>query len=136
MEIKICENCGSNIPKKVKHLSIRKYCNKKCSREFYRKNYRSQNPLEGMGTDKIGKINEMLVCIDLIKKKYEVYTKLGSSSFGILILKNNKIMKISVTTGHFSPSGKLVYYTGRKDGFDILAVVTPKGIQYFPEFDE
>ncbi len=74
----------------------------------------------------IGSISEMIVAINLLEKGFEVFTSFDhTSSCDLIALKNKKLYRIQVKTGHFNKSG-VTWAKGKnhkKENYDILAVV-------------
>jgi len=73
----------------------------------------------------IGEINEMVVCIDLIKRGYQVYRAFEPThSFDILVIKDGKMLKIEVKTETVLPSGsRCITKDIDPAKFDVLARV-------------
>jgi predicted AAA+ superfamily ATPase len=129
-----CSNCKKKLSDKLLKRPNRKFCQVSCRKDFYKKSI-SNPEVMGLNTSKIGQIHEMLVCIDLLKKKFEVFRQVGSNANDLVACKNNKIFRIEVTTGCRLPSGKLIFPPKVEDKFDVLAVVERESINYFPPIE-
>ncbi len=119
----LCENCNKIIPNPH---TFRKYCNEQCQKEFIKKKHEKfESTTKELGTTKVGAIQEMLVCADLIKKGYDVFRAICSSCpCDIIILKNNQLLRVEVTTGYItSANGYVKIPTKDYSKFDILAIV-------------
>ena len=95
-----CAACGSDFLGGLNH----KFCSKSCERK-------TNAPLRenlNISSGKVGTISELLVCIDLMKKGWEVYKAIYQSSFcAAIAIKNGVILKLEIRTG---------YYNKNKDG--------------------
>jgi len=96
-----------------------------------------KNPIRGLGlsTGAMGKISEQLVCIDLIKRGWFVYTAFEPTHpFDVLIIKNDVRRRVEVKTGSYDRKGREKKITDlKKENFDILAVVYDfSRIEYTP----
>ena len=72
--------------------------------------------------------------MDLLQKGYVVYRAIeGTASCDLAVLKNGRLLRIEVTTGHRKPYGGVG--TPKKDArkFDILAITLPETILYRPD---
>jgi predicted nucleic acid-binding Zn ribbon protein len=86
----------------------------------------------------IGKINENIVAIDLLKQGYGVYIAYEDTHpFDILAYKEGIYKRIEVKTGNYLPSGlKIVSgkHKLKEENYDILAIVTNLNeIEYRPK---
>lgn len=137
---KICDFCGREYEAKTNN---QKYCNKSCgikSKSIKDGRKRSQLNLSsrlGLKSGVTGKINEMLVAIDLVKRGWCVYAAFEDTHpFYFLIMKDNKMFKVEVKTGRILNNGKISYVVkpSQKNKHDIVAVVTNLiDIKYIPE---
>jgi len=75
----------------------------------------------------IGKINENIVAIDLLKRGFSVYIAYEDTHpFDLLALKNGKYTRVEVKTGIILPSGLRTAsgkYKTKPENHDVLAVV-------------
>ena len=106
MVTKKCLKCGKEfIPHPTKQKQ-QKYCSKFCQRKNTAEKQRGTSfygiyNIKKIPTGTVGTIAELMVSVDLMKKGYEVFRALSPScSCDILILKNNKVIKIEVRTGY------------------------------------
>lgn len=122
-----------------------KYCSPKCSQKAsIRRNTENRKQLNlgrrlGLSGGKIGKINETVVAIDLLKKGWDVYTAFEDTHpFDILAIRENKVLKIEVKTANILPSGLRMITDPKKkldkNNHDVLASVDNlRNIVYEPE---
>lgn len=115
-----------------------KYCSRKCTKDQLKHNYRSLNPrpVYEVTTGTTGAINELRVATDLLSKGHHVFRSLSPNCpCDLAILKNNRLLKVEVTTGAYSIAGKITWPVKDKSKFDILAVVLHDSIRYVPPVD-
>lgn len=133
----VCKNCKNIFYAHPSNPngSRTKYCSQECSQKASigrntenRKKYNLGARLELSG-GKIGKINEMIVAIDLIKKGWNVYTAFEDTHpFDILALKNGAQKRIEVKSATILPSGTRIVCDPKKkledkSKYDTLASV-------------
>jgi hypothetical protein len=86
----------------------------------------------------VGVLSELVVCVDLLQKGYEVFRGVSPScSCDLAILKNGKLKRVEVTTGHYKKDRTLVAPNHHNaEDFDILAIVSSDGgaINYKGDF--
>lgn len=136
---KYCVVCKSPlIHNKFGHPS--KYCSQSCrdkakARKAMGK-YHDKNPV-GLGRNNTtGAISELRVAVDLLVRGYNVFRALSPSCpCDLVILNNNNILRVEVTTGKYSPSGIVQYPPHNPELYDMLAVVLHDGIHYFPDLN-
>ena len=134
-----CRLCGTDIP--VGRLSYRRtiFCSAICRRQHEKQQYAKANPSSHLTTTTVGTLSELKVSIDLLQKGYEVFRAVSSScSCDLALLKDGKLLRVEVTTGHFSPRNRIPYFPLRKQNngkFDILAIVTLGEIVYKPSLE-
>lgn len=130
-----CLNCNKIMEDVLPH---RKFCNKKCKRQYVVKKYEvGKYSAIGISNSTIGAMHEMLVCADLLGKGYEVFKSISPhSSCDIAIIKDGNLLRVEVTTGQIlSSSGKVCRPHKDFSRFDVLAVVLRNGkINYEPDF--
>lgn len=141
----VCKQCENEfIRDRSKSTTNRqKYCSKECSLKAHSKKVIAQRRELNLGAKlnlsggKIGKINEFIVAIDLLKRGYEVYSAFEDTHpFDILALKDDKLLKIEVKTANILPSGLKIYAMkkNQEEKHDILALVDNlQNIEYRPE---
>lgn len=123
-----------------------KYCSPECSQKAAIKRAnenRSKNNIGsrlGLSSGIIGKINEQVVAIDLVKRGWNVYTAFEDTHpFDILATNNGDMKRIEVKTAHILPSGTRVVVDPKKKllcvkQFDVLASVDNlENILYEPD---
>lgn len=137
--MQVCSKCEKPIPDSKKNYVRIKYCSKECREENRRLKYVSVNkPIyDSICTGTVGAIHELLVSVDLLKRGFDVFRSLSPScSCDLAILKNRKLIKVEVTTGKYSVSGKLFYPPKKDIKYDLLAVVVKHGdIIYLPTLE-
>ena len=130
-----CVGCKSLIP--IYRNKKADYCSDKCRRRLAAEQYKSRNYDQHelkVCTGTVGAINELRVCVDILSKGFEVFRAVSPScSCDLAIIKNKKLTRVEVTTGHFCANGKLFSVKKDKTKFDLLAIVTKTKIIYSPE---
>lgn len=121
------------------YAKSRKYCSVECRSLHYKKIMQKQNRTTGYGlpTGTVGAIGEMVVCADLLRKGYEVFRAVaGSASCDLAVLKNGKLVRVEVTTGHRTIGGGVGHPNKSKSKaagkHDILAVAIGDKVIYDP----
>lgn len=99
---KECLNCRKILDqqKLLKHPNL-KFCNEHCRKIYQQKNYYNDYLNTGLCTSTAGALNELIVCIDLTRKGYEVFRAISPacSCDLIVINKNLKKSRIEVRQG-------------------------------------
>lgn len=127
-----CLHCGKPLDQFRANRNA-KYCSKTCSKLAWEE-VSATSLYKDLSPSTVGTLHELMVACDLIKKGYHVFRALSPScDCDLAILKNRNLIRIEVTTGYYSPNGKLFYPKHCSTRFDIIAVVTEKGIVYTPE---
>jgi hypothetical protein len=115
--------------------SRQKYCSPECSQKASISRNTANRKIYNLGArlgltgGKIGKINEVLVAIDLVKKGWNVYTAFEDTHpFDILAIKNGAQKRIEVKSATILPSGARVVCDPKKkledrSKYDTLASV-------------
>lgn len=139
----LCLRCKKNIPESLlggKRAQTARYCSGICRNADYSEKQQKtsiQRAFPHLSTATVGSINEMLVCIDLLRRGFSVYREVSPGNCDLAVVLNNKLYRVEVTTGTFNASGKLSYPKKNTDNFDFLAVVTLGDIiHYFPEIEK
>jgi hypothetical protein len=128
-----CVQCGASF---IGDGRRRRFCSAACRNTNYLNTYVKGNPKTVMASATVGAVSELIVCADLLKRGKAVFRAVSAScSCDLAILDNSGLKRVEVTTGHLSPTGKLMHPSKAKEKYDILAVVTmPSGsITYTPE---
>jgi hypothetical protein len=74
------------------------------------------------------------VAVDLLSRGFHVFRALSHScSCDLAIVKDGKLIRVEVTTGHSNKNGTIGYPAKDETKFDILAVCTKNGIIYKPD---
>lgn len=111
----------------------RKFCNTRCEKRFRSIERRELNPPSNLPNATTGAISELKVSIDLLSKGYNVFRALSPSCpCDLAILMDGELLKVEVTTGRYTVGGKATYAAHDETKFDILAVVLPDSIMYYP----
>src|SRR3990167_2971874 len=132
MTMPSCVHCGKERPRD-RSSAMHKYCSFACSREFWKKKYKTSNPSSGIPSSTVGAISELIVAVDLMQKGWEVFRSLSPScSCDLAILKNGKLVRIEVKTGRFTTNGRPQYPKNNIKA-DIVAVNINSKIHYIPE---
>lgn len=79
----------------------------------------------------------MLVCADLLLKGYAVFRAVSPAcSCDLIVLKDGKLCRVEVTTGHRRDNGKVNCPLKTPGAYDVLAIVVDDGkeIVYEPNF--
>lgn len=134
----ICGFCGKDMSGIRPFSHYRRWCSPRCRREGYAKDYRKKNPKTDLPSGVVGSMHELMVCIDLMKRKFNVFRAVSQScpcDLGVLI--GDRMVRIEVTTGNKSLTGSVNYPPHDHKKYDILAVVLHNGsIVYKPNIEE
>lgn len=129
-----CLHCGKPISEeRLKKHAV--YCSTVCRKANELKKWKERNPNpEKLGTTTIGELSALLITVDLMKKGYNVFAALAPCSCTLIAMKEDILLRIRTRTGVANLNGT-VYFTppDKKDGFDVLAVITNGNIVYEPE---
>src|SRR6267378_5697869 len=126
-----CAQCGNplSVAKQRRHA---KFCSGDCSRTAAREAWRRDNPRLSIATATVGTIGELNVGADLLRKGYEVFRALSPAcSCDLAVLKAGKLLRVEVTTGYRTKSGRLAG-PAKKHPHDVLALVVNGTIHYRP----
>lgn len=129
-----CLHCGTPIVKKKRG---QKYCKHDCSVESLKIEDRKVNTHRqwNLSSGTVGAIHELVTCVDLMKKGYQVFRAMSPSSLCDLVAyKDNKYMKIEVTTGYVA-NGRFYFPQKKAERFDTLAIVFNGEVTYTPPLD-
>ena len=144
---KICPACNKSF---TAYVRAQKYCSKDCAKIFTsarNQNNRAKLNLSSrlnLSGGSVGKINENIVAIDLLKRGFAVYMAYEDTHpFDLLIYKDGIYKRVEVKTGIVLPSGFISVSGSGKlkkqialNKHDILAVVCNlQDITYTPSFD-
>jgi len=134
METK-CRWCGKELPQERKGRGRKRiYCSDKCSYLSARQSYRDSNPPSGLANSTVGAISEYRVVLELLSRGFNVFRATSPACpCDLIISKNQNILRVEVTTGKYSGVGKVWYAPHNTDNYDIMAVVLPEKIYYYPE---
>ena len=125
-----CIQCGKSL--KGLHRN-RKFCSDTCRATVAMQTYRERNPKSLVGKGTVGAISEYRIIADLLNKGYEVFHSCcPNSSCDLAILKDEKLLRIEVTTGWYSGNGNIHYAPHKPNNFDTIAIVLPNEILYKP----
>ncbi len=128
----LCLECQKEI-KIAPWSKVRTYCSSSCRIKSYNRRAGKMKALD-LPPSTVGRISELMVSLDLLKKGYEVYNPITPNCSGdILIEKNNLFKKIEVRTGwRNNINGKIIYPT-KNIRTKILAIYLAKedAVVYF-----
>ena len=127
----ICAGCGTCI-ERIRPWS--KYCSAGCRNKCELEKYRIKNPSYSLPKGTTGKLNELIVSADLLKRGYEVFMALSPhASCDMAILKGGELFRVEVKTAYKSKSGKAQFPVklSQRGSHDILALVFyPGEVEY------
>ena len=76
-----------------------------------------------MATGTTGAIGELRVCVDLLKRGYNVFRAVSPSCpCDLMVCSGEQMWRVEVRTGNRLPSGKLSWFRGAREKSDIDAV--------------
>lgn len=128
----MCKHCNESIPSHKPPQTL--YCSPQCQRDNHDKEYRDLNPHPKLAAGTIGAIGEYRVILDLLAKGFDVFHAVSPScSCDLAVLKNGKLFRIEVRTGHYVRGGK--YYYTPSFRTDIMAIVLSDKIAYHPPLE-
>lgn len=130
--IKECVTC--KVEFKTTHPNA-KFCSRKCKTVQIKSPYNGF--INGVDTSTTGAIAELMACVDLMKKGYEVFRAMSPSSHcDILGIKDGVVHLYEVRTGTYieSKNGKRLTWINRKAHGKEMIVVTYKDhkVHYIP----
>lgn len=132
----ICAYCGE----KFKYRGNKKYCSRKCQQAQADERERQRKHslwVDGVPRNTIGAGHELLACLDLMRKGYNVFRAISPSApcDVILLDKDNlKTLRVEIRTCRVNDDGSISFSGGLKgnEKFDIYAAVLHDGrIEYF-----
>jgi len=129
-----CEQCKAALSLSKQRRKAH-FCSSACSKKRDRERYRVMNPF-GIDRDTatVGAMHELVVSIDLLKRKYHVFRALSpSAACDLVIIKGGKFLRVEVTSGHRNNSGKISWPDHDASNYDIVAVVIAGEIHYYPQ---
>ena len=115
-----------------------KFCSRECSSRLNRNAYKANNQPSSRVFDipsaTVGAIGELLVAVDLLKRRYNVFRAVSpSADCDIVIVADKTVYRVEVTTGYKSPTGKLYYPPHDPQKYDVIAVLVGDEIHYVGE---
>ena len=128
-----CKKCGNPLSQwRIKRHAL--YCSDECKSSDYADKYRKSNPRINRDRNVVGVVSEHRVIVDLLNKGYEIFKAISpASSCDLAVLHGGKLLRVEVTTAHYSPTGKMAYSRHKRDNFDLMAIVLHDKIIYIPE---
>ncbi len=91
------------------------------------------NPKPSLSNNTSGVVGEYRVIIDLLVQGYEIFRACSPScSCDLAILKNGKLLRLEVTTGKYTTTGKFSTPKHVSEKYDIIATVLHDKIVYNP----
>lgn len=130
-----CMHCGQTMAAPAKH---QRFCSKECRTKARQQQYGKELDFkQGLRpASTTGAISELTAAADLLRRGYHVFRSVAPNSpCDLVILKDDRLQKVEVTTGSRTGFGKLCYpgKTGSNYSFDVLAVVEHDGkVTYLP----
>ena len=139
-ELNICgrKGCHNEIPFNKYNFSRVKYCSRKCRQMQTRLRYSAStiSQISGLSKGKIGAAGELQVCIDLIKKGYDVFRAIAASCpCDMVAMKKGKLFRIEVKSVTKRKDGSFVQPNLMNISADIVAAVFDDEIEYEPSLD-
>jgi len=121
VETRLCKSC--NKPFQAKKLQL--FCNRLCSNDFH--SFHGLTNKYGLSTGDLGSINELLVCVHLMKQRYSVFRNVSvNGKIDLVALKDNIFKKVQVTTGYKNKAGKISHPHSISEDI-LLAIVIGDG---------
>ena len=132
-----CATCGCELPQ-IKQKRHAKYCSSLCCKEYGRNKFRKLNPQKKICSSSVGAISELRVSINLMERGAYVFRSLSPNApCDLLVIWEKKYFRLEVTTGcYYGTEDKFYYSPHDKSKYDLLAVVLPDKIFYFPSLEE
>lgn len=134
---KVCEHCGQPFAGR----SNAKFCSSQC-----RNNHNKQGAIVGSGAGlcpaDTGALSELVVCTDLMQRKFDVCRAVSPAcSCDLIAMRNGRMFRIEVRTGakYLSKTRPATVMVNREHRADILAVViyeNPPVVIYDPDFPD
>lgn len=140
MEELICKRCGNSFFPKRKNGNV-DFCSFECKRLARHDEYALNSNIPNRSSSATtGAIHELLVCIDLMRRGYNVFrAQSPSCPCDVIALLNGCIYKVEVTTGQLNFNNNGISYPRKSDryDYDIMAVVFHNGkILYLKNHDD
>jgi Holliday junction resolvase-like predicted endonuclease len=121
---------------------MKTFCSKQCRLRRDKQAHHELNPYVKLcSTGKIGAMSEMLVCVDLMKRGFEIFRAVSQCcSCDLIALRGGKALRVEVKTGYRTKSGDCVKSLRKKAAqspHDLLAAVWLDNheIKYHPTID-
>jgi len=133
--VMLCKSCRNPLPFDRRHKKNVKYCNSICAADVAYAQYRFQNPKPkgSLSSGTVGAIGEYNAVCDLLTRGYNVFRNTATTAPDLMVCKQSQLLRVEVTIGHYSTTGRLTYSPHNPLTFDVLAVVCTKGIVYIPD---
>lgn len=132
-----CVTCGVELPTERLRRAA-KTCSPHCMSAARKRKYAEQNPVvdgwaSGLCAGKVGAIQEMLACADLLKRGISVFRAVSpQETCDLLALKDGLLKRVEVTTGFRTQTGRLNHSkSAHRHRFDLLMVVDKSGNIYY-----
>jgi hypothetical protein len=134
----VCAQCGDTFTPPDNRR--RKFCSRSCQLEAEglrcASTYKPIAKLYGIGRGNVGALSELVVCVDLIRKGYEVFRAVSAHcSCDLTILRNGTLRRVEVRTAYRKRDGGIYFPISPKDAgrYDIFAAVVDGVPVYQPE---
>lgn len=132
-----CDACKEPLPVELRKGG-RKYCSRRCAKEWERRRYRSENPPRAvkLASGTTGAMHELLVAYDLMSRGFHVFRALSPSCVcDLAVIKDEKLLRVEVRTA-YRRKGNSTLYCPVKHRADILALVEHnRNIEYRPALE-
>lgn len=135
------EGCNQPVPE-ARQKRHSKFCSRACTLADSRVKWRCNNAPLDIPRGTTGTVSELLVCVDLLKRGYEVFRSMSPAcSCDLAALKDHVLCRIEVKTGFRSATKKNIHYSmnSKQVGqHDVLAIVLvgENIIEYRPTLEE
>ena len=133
-----CEYCDKPIP--WPNPYNKRFCDKLCQKTSYDKRIGLKTEWkERAPTGTVGAAHELLVCVDLMRKGYEVFrAESPSTSCDIVILRNGSLLRVEARTGMYKVNKEISYTSSclDKSKYDVLAIIMNDGNIYYMDAED
>lgn len=133
----MCKMCGDAISENRRRRRAM-FCSKICASGFYKRKWKEKNPRRVYRgrTSHTGAAHELLVSADLMLRGYEIFRALSPDCpCDLAMIRDGKMLRVQVTTGYTSLTGKMSWPFKDPKKHDLLAIVVGKEIHYIPPID-
>lgn len=87
-------------------------------------NYKSTSVKYGVSVGTMGAINELVICVFLMRKGYQVFRNMSvNGDTDIITLKDGEFKKVQVTTGYRKKNGYVSHSKKKKVAKDMIVAI-------------